>query len=468
MTLNDFTRDVLSKQALAERLDGFKGMLLAPGEAGFDDAAAIWNGTVKARPGLIAQCTGAGDVATVVRAVAHDDIRLSVKGGGHNVAGTAVCDGGLMLDLSPMNDVAVDPDGAIVRAGGGATWGAVDAAAQAHGLATPGGLVSKTGIGGLTLGGGYGWLRRKHGLSCDALISAEIVTADGEIRTASAEQNADLFWAIRGGGGNFGVVTRFDYRLFPLGPEVFFSFVVYPLEEGRQVLRGWRDFCANAADEVTSLALCGTVPEDEAFEQRTHGRHFAALATMYAGPPGEGERALSPLRQLGTPLADFSGPAPYIEVQQHFDEDYPDGMRYYWTSLYLPDCPDGAIDTLLELSRERPSALTTVEFWQLGGAMARVDADATAFGARDAAWMLAVESNWEDPAADARNTAWTREARARMAAYSTGEGYRNFDPEPGHGPEAGGAQIQRLREVKRRYDPANLFRHNHNITPAQG
>ncbi|MFC6487923.1 FAD-binding oxidoreductase, partial [Nitratireductor sp. GCM10026969] len=335
-----------------------------------------------------------------------------------------------------------------------------------HGLAAPGGLVSKTGIAGLTLGGGLGWLRRKHGLSCDSLVSVEIVTADGEIRTASEAENPELFWGVRGGGGNFGVVTRFDYRIYPIGPEVMFCFVLYPLEDGRSVLKGWRDFCEHAPDEACSIVLCGTVPGEEPFPAGIHGRQFVALATLYAGPVAEGERVLQPLRELGAPLCDFSGPAPYVEVQTIFDGDYPDGLRYYWKSLYLERFDDDAVNMVLKLTRERPSPLSTIDVWQLGGAMGRVAPDATAFGERSAPWLLGVESNWDDPQADERNRSWTREACARMERFSNGVSYLNFEPDIDVGPPGGNAHRRRLAEIKRRYDPANLFRLNHNILPS--
>lgn len=456
----------IARDGMAALSRGFGGDLLRRGDPGFEEAAAIWNGTVDKKPALIARCPSAHDVAAAVRFAADNNVLIAVKGGGHNVAGTATCDGGLMIDLSRMNDVTVDPQARLASAGGGATWADVDAATQAHGLAAPGGLVSKTGIAGLTLGGGLGWLRRKHGLSCDNLASVEIVTADGEIRIASESENAGLFWGVRGGGGNFGVVTRFDYRIHPLGPEAMFCFVLYPLEDGRSVLRQWRDFCASAPDEICSIVLCGTTPGEEPFPEEIHGRPFVALATLYAGSVEEGERVLQPLRELGTPLADFSGPAPYVEVQSNFDGDYPDGLRYYWKSLYMERFDDAAIDMVLKLTKERPSPLSTVDVWQLGGAMGRVASDATAFGERSAPWLLGVESNWEDPQADERIKAWTREACARMEPFSNGVSYLNFEPDTDTGPQGGDAQRRRLAELKLRYDPANLFRLNHNIVPA--
>ncbi|MFP3920620.1 MAG: FAD-binding oxidoreductase [Dichotomicrobium sp.] len=461
------TSAMLDNTTIEAFADNLGGEVLQPHDAGFDKSVRIWNAAARKQPGLVARCRSAVDVATAVNFARENGLVVAVRGGGHNVAGTATCEGGLMIDLSPMNAVEVDPQARTARAGGGATWADLDAGTQKYGLATAGGLVSKTGIAGLTLGGGLGWLRRKHGLSCDNLVAVEIVTADGSILTASETENVELFWGIRGGGGNFGVVTTFEYRLHPVGPEVMFAFVLYPTENGRAVLSGWRDFCDNAPDEVCSITLCGTVPSEDPFPADIHGRHFIALATVYVGPVAEGERILQPLRELGEPLCDFSGPMPFVEIQSNFDDDYPDGRRYYWKSLYLERFDDAAIDLVLRLTAERPSDLSTVDVWQLGGAMGRVAPDATAFGNRRAPWLLGVESNWDDPAADERNRDWTREACARFAPLSTGEAYLNFEPEMVSRSCSDTAREMRLAALKGRYDPGNLFRLNHNIAPAR-
>ncbi|MDN5926207.1 MAG: FAD-binding oxidoreductase [Hyphomicrobiales bacterium] len=447
---------------------GFTGELLRPGDDGFDDAAAIWNGSIVSEPALIARCRSAQDVVASVRFAADNRVPVAVRGGGHNVAGTATCDDGLVIDLTHMNEIVVDPAARLVRAGGGATWADVDAATQLHRLAVPGGLVSRTGIAGLTLGGGLGWLRRKHGLSCDNLVSVEIVTADGKIRTASDVENQDLFWAVRGGGGNFGVVTQFTYRAHPMGPTVAFCFVFYPLEIGRSVLKGWRTFCNGAADEACSIALCGTVPHEEPFPQSTRGRQFVAIAAVHCGPVEEGQRALEPLRHLGTPLCDLSAPMPYVDVQSAFDADYPNGRRYYWKSLFLERLDDAAVEVVLQLAAQRPSSLSTVDIWQLGGAMSRVAPEATAFGNRNAPWLLGIESNWIDQQFDDCNKNWAGDACARMESFSNGASYVNFEPDTDVGPQARDAHRLRLAKLKRCYDPENLFRLNHNIAPYQG
>ncbi|MFC4352931.1 FAD-binding oxidoreductase [Fodinicurvata halophila] len=443
---------------------GFGGDVLHRGDAGFAEVAPVWNGMIEHTPTLIARCSSAQDVSRAVRFAADNNLYPAVRGGAHNIAGTATCRDGLVIDLSPMREVTVDPQQGRAWAGGGATWADLDRATQPHGLAAPGGLVSKTGIAGLTLGGGLGWLRRKHGLSCDNLVAAEVVTADGQIFTASEKENSDLLWGLRGGGGNFGVVTKFEYALHPVGPEVMFSFTLYPLESGRQVLQGWHEFCQAAPDEVTSIVLCGTVPEEEPFPPDIHRRQFVALATMYAGPVEDGRRILSPLQALGEPLCDFSSPAPYLEIQSNFDGDYPDGRRYYWKSLYLKQFDETVIDQVLQLAAERPSSLSTVDVWQLGGTMGRIPADATAFGDRGAPYLLGVESNWDDPAEDTRNRDWTRAACARMERFSNGNSYLNFEPDSVP-VEQDSAREQRLCRLKRLYDPDNLFRQNHNIRP---
>jgi FAD/FMN-containing dehydrogenase len=307
---------------------GLRGELLRPDDAEYEEARRLWNGVIDRRPALIARCAAVEDVVEAVNFARENDLLLAVRGGGHNVAGTASAEGGLVLDLSDMKSIVVDPERRTVRAAAGATIGELDEETQKHGLATPMGVVSETGIAGLTLNGGMGHLRRKHGLSSDNLLSVELVTADGRLLTASEEENADLFWAVRGGGGNFGVVTSFEYRLYPVGPEVMCAFVFYPGDLAREVLRSAEGYVAGAPDEVSPLSFLGRVPRVEDFPEEWHGEQFVGLLAVYAGPVEEGEEALRPLRDLGDPIADFSGPMPYTEVQKLLDEDYPDGWRY--------------------------------------------------------------------------------------------------------------------------------------------
>jgi FAD/FMN-containing dehydrogenase len=397
---------------------------------------------------------------------------LSVRGGAHNVAGNAVNDGGVVIDLSAMTAVHVDPTARTARAQGGATWGDLDRETQLYGLAAPGGVVSTTGIGGLTLHGGLGHLRRKHGLSMDNLVSVDIVTADGQVRQASERENPDLFWAVRGAGSNFGVVVSFEFRLHPVGPMVALSAPFYPMDQGGSVFRAWRDYVERAPDEVSSIFLFWAVPDNEHFPEELRGRPAAIVGTVYAGPVEEGERVLQPLREFGTPLMDLSGPIPYTALQTAFDPFFPEGRLYYWKSTYVDTLSDAAIDTLVEIAQRRPSNLSAATFWHLGGAIGRVDPTATAYYRRDAPYLFTAEASWEDPATNDANIAWSRDALTAMQPYSRGGSYLNF---PGFGEEkeamlraAFGPNYDRLAALKHRYDPTNLFRMNLNIKPAAG
>jgi FAD/FMN-containing dehydrogenase len=395
-----------------------------------------------------------------------------VRGGGHNVAGHGTCDDGLVIDLGPMKAITVDPGARTAWAQGGVTWGELDAATQPHGLATPGGVFSDTGIAGLTLGGGYGWLRNKFGLSCDNLIGAEVVTAAGAVVIASETENPDLLWGLRGGGGNFGVVTRFQYRLHPVGPEVMFAFVFHDGagDNMARAIRFYRDYVAGAPDEVSTILFCGIIPPvAELFPEAIHGRLFVALAGLYAGPVDEGERILAPLRTFAPPLVDHSGVMPYVEAQKAFDADYPDGWRYYWKSLTLRELDDAAIDRIVEHARRQPSVFSTTDLWHIGGAVARAGADSSAYHGRDAAFLLNPEANWEHPQDDTANIAWVREFLADMQPFSDGSRYLNFAGFQEEGDpmmrQAFGPQYERLAALKRQYDPTNLFRLNQNIQP---
>jgi hypothetical protein len=443
---------------LAVLSTAFRGELLREGDEGYEEARQVWNGTVDKRPALIARCGGVADVIDAVRFARTRGLRLSARGGGHHVAGGAVIDGGLLIDLSLMRSVHVDARSGTARAEGGARLGDLDRETQAFGLAVPAGLVSDTGIAGLTLAGGIGWLRRKYGLTSDNLVSVEIVTADGEFRRASETENTDLFWALRGGGWNLGVVTAFEYRAYPLGPEVMFTFVFYPAGQARQVLRMYRDYAATAPDEVSSMAVCGTIPAEPTFPQETHGEPFVALGGLYAGSVEEGKRALGPLQEFATPLVDLSGPTPYLEVQTIFDEDYPTGRRYYWKSAYLRDLGDDAIDAVIEHAARRPSPLTTLDIWHLGGAISRVGKEDTPVDHRDAPYLLGIESNWDDPGRDQENMAWTREVAQGMTPFATAGSYLNFEDVDGDAVAAAyGSNYARLVEIKSKYDPDNLF-----------
>jgi FAD/FMN-containing dehydrogenase len=461
---------VLDERKIGAFASGLRGEIIRPGDPNYDEVRKVWNGMIERRPALIARPRSAADVIRAVCFARDNGILLAVRGGGHNVAGTGAVDGGLLLDLSPMKGIHVDPERRTVRAEGGVTIGELDERTQIFGLATPMGVVSKTGIAGLTLNGGVGWLRRKHGLSSDNLVSVDIVTADGRFLTASETENADLFWGVRGGGGNFGVVTSFEYRLHPVGPEVMFCFVFYPGEHAREVLRSINEYMAHAPDEVSPLSFLGRVPSDEAFPEEWHGKQFVAVAAMYVGEVEEGERILAPLRELGDEaIADFSGPMPYVEAQKLLDEDYPDGGRYYWKSTNANELSGEAIERLIAHAEAAPSGHSTIDVWYHGGAMGRVGASDTAFADRDSSILLGIEANWEEPNDDEANVAWAREVVRDMSRFSDGGMYLNFPGflEEGEGMVRGayGENYERLAALKTEYDPRNLFRVNANIKP---
>ena len=445
---------------------GLRGQVIRKGDPTYDEARAVWNGMIDKYPALIARCQGTADVITSVDFAREHDLPLSIRGGGHNVAGTAMCDDGLVIDLSAMNAVRVDPDERTAWVQGGAIWADVDHETQAFGLATPGGVVSDTGVGGLTLGGGIGHLRCKYGLSCDNLRSVDIVTADGSLLTASKEDHADLFWGLRGGGGNFGVVTGFEFELHPVGPEVATTIVFYPAEQIPEVMQGYRAYVDSSPDEVTTLTSAGVLPDEELFSTEWLEAGKLAVLGCYAGDPDEGMEAMAPLRQLGDPIGDFSAVMPYIELQQLFDPDYPEGMRYYWKSLYLDGLTDAAIDRITHWTERAPSPLSTVDIWELGGAITSVSPKDSAFTGRQAPYLLGVEANWEDPTQDEANIAWVRDCLDDMQQFSDGSIYLNF---PGFNEDTEeatfGTAYERLVAVKNAYDPENLFSQNQNITP---
>ena len=448
------------------------GELIRSGDAAYDEARAVWNGMINKRPTLIARCADAADVVASVNFARENGLLLSVRGGGHNVAGYATNDGGLVIDLSPMNEVLVDPEARTARVGGGAKLGDVDRATQGYGLAVPAGVVSDTGVAGLTLSGGLGWLRNKYGLTCDNLISAEVVVADGRLVKASTSENSDLFWGLRGGGGNFGVVTSFEFRAYPVGPEVWFTAAFHDGRHMKEALQFYRDFSAAAPDEVSTLAVCGYFPPGaEIFPEAVHGLPFVLMVGMYAGSAEEGQKVMQPLQNFRQPLVDFSGITTFVEVQQFFDEDYPSGeLRYYWKSANLPELSDAAIERIVEYALAQPSPLTTTDIWHIGGAIRRVDENDAAFVGRQVPFLFNVEANWADPQDDETNIAWAREFVETMGEFSDGSRYFNF---PGFDEEGDaalqgtfGSKYKRLVTLKNKYDPTNLFRLNSNIKPS--
>lgn len=447
-------------ESLAQLREALEGTATATGDDGFAEARVIWNGMITRQPAIIVSCNGVDDVVQAVRFARDEGLGIAVRGGGHHVAGSSLIEGGLVIDLSPMRAVTVDPAAQTVRAEGGALLGDVDAATQAHGLAVPVGVVSETGIAGLTLGGGLGWMRRKHGLSCDSLIGADVVTAEGELIHASPEENPDLFWALCGGGWDLGVVVALEYQAYPLGPEVWVSFIGYAWSDAKQVMQGFRRFAATAPDEFNALCVCWTVPELPEFPQESWGQPFVVIVGPYAGTVEEGKRVTEPLLSLGTVLGNLSGPMPYVEAQRVlFDEDYPKGDRYYWRSVYLKDLSDDAIDTLISETLQRPSMRSSLDLWLLGGAIARGPSDSPA-GHREAGWLMGIEANWSDTNEDDTNIEWARRVSRELQPFSTGGSYMNFeDPDDAKATAAAyGEAFGRLQAVKQKYDPANLFR----------
>jgi FAD/FMN-containing dehydrogenase len=451
-----------------------RGDALTPSDHGYAAIRPPFNAMHADRPDLVVLCRGEQDVVAAVDFAREHAIEVTVRGGGHSIAGFSSTVGGMVIDLALMAGVEVDPEARVARVGGGALWADVDSASQAFGLATPGGLVSDTGVAGLTLGGGYGWLRRKHGLSCDNLLSARVVGADGRVRTASPEVEPDLFWAIRGGGGNFGIVTSFEFRLHPVGPVVPFAGVFYPLEDAAAVLRGFRAYCDGAPDDVTAEATMVTMPADPELPAVVHGRACIVVEGMHAGDVDDGMRALQPLRELGTPIADGSAPMPFTVVQSSFDAVFPRGeLRSYWKALFLAELSDDAVEMLASRARERPAPITMLAVMHMGGAITRVGAADTALCERTAPYGIGVGGNWADPAQDGAQVAWVRETWDELSRFGTGSTYLNFSGRAEGGQDAGvdeayGHNLRRLAAVKAAYDPGNLFRHNHNIAPAEG
>jgi FAD/FMN-containing dehydrogenase len=454
--------------ALAERM---AGEVIAAGHPEYDAARAVWNGMIDKHPASIARCADAGDVGHAVRYAAAHGLPLAVRGGGHNVAGTAVVDDGLVIDLSRMRGVRIDPSGRSVHVQGGATWADVDRVTAPLGLATPGGVVSETGVAGLALSGGVSHQRRRDGMTIDNLVSAEVVLADGRRVRASADEHADLHWALRGGGGNFGVVTSFELRLHRLGPEVFGLNVAYPLEDAARVLSGWRDAVAGAPDELSTAGFIWSLPVIDDLPEELRGAPYVGVTGMWAGDPDEGERATQALRALATRLVDMSATMPYLDFQQSLDPFFPAGVRRYWKALYLDGFSDAAIDTAVDWSNRRASNDTLVIVRHCGGAIARVGAEETAFGDRSSEWMLSIDSTWPDPADDAANIAYTRAFYDAAAPFSNGQTYFNFPGLFEEGEAAVrasyGANHARLARIKATYDPDNRFRLNQNIRPAR-
>lgn len=454
--------------AKIEELQGkIRGKVLLPGDAAYEGARKIWNAMIDKRPALIVRCTTTSDVVLAVNFARDNRLLLAVRGGGHNIAGNAMCDDGIVIDLSPMKAATVDPAARRVTIEGGATLADLDAATQAHGLATPVGINSTTGIAGLTLGGGFGWLSRKYGMTVDNLESAEVVTASGEIIRASATEHPDLFWALRGGSGNFGVVTRFEYRLHLVGPDVLSGLIVYPISAATSVLRQYREFIAHAPDELSVWTVLRQAPPLPFLPEAIHGTGIIALALLYAGDPKMGEPLIEPLRHFGTPAGEHVGVQPYTAWQQAFDPLLSPGARNYWKSHNFSTIKDGLIDAVIEYIDKLSSPECEIFFGAIGGATARPAPDATAYAHRDAQFVMNVHGRWDNPADDSLCIGWARDFFKASAPFASGGVYVNFltADESDRVRTAYGPNYERLTQVKRTYDPDNLFRMNQNIQP---
>lgn len=444
--------------AVTQFRDGLRGELLQANDEGYDSARKVWNEMVDRRPLMIARCTGAADVISAVNFARAHDLLVSVRGGGHNVAGNAVCDQGLMIDLAPMKSVRVDPAARTVRADPGVTWAEVNHETQAFGLATTGGVVSHTGVAGLTLGGGVGWLMSRYGFTCDNLLSADVVTADGSLLHASSEENDDLFWAIRGGGGNFGIATSFEYRLHPVERTVFGGMVLWPFDKAGEVLRLYREICRDCPDDLVANAALICTPE---------GDPVVAIVAAWLGDIDEGEMRLASVRNFGTPAADMLGPIPYTQLNMLFDDGVPFGVHRYWKSGYFAELGDDLLDRIIEHAAERTSPMAAVLLFHVHGEATRRDPADTAFSLREPLWDFDIVAQWTDPSEAENHIGWTRRFWSAVESFSKGVYVNHLDADDAttRVQAAYGGNYARLTELKAKYDPTNFFRMNNNIPP---
>ncbi len=450
--------DQISHQ-LQARLKGIDGRSIFPGDTGYEEARKVWNGMIDKHPAVVVECASEADVVRAIAAAADTGVPLAVRGGGHNVAGKSVCDGGVVIDLAGLDTIDIDSEARLVRAGGGLTWGELDAATDPFGLHAVGGVVSTTGVGGLTLGGGFGWLSRMHGMSCDNLVSARVVTADGSILVASETENPDLFWGIRGGGGNFGVVTEFTFRLHP-ATTVLAGLLLHPAQRAGDVLRFYRDFVPGIPNELTVYAGLLTAPD---------GNKVCGNIVFYNGEIAEGERLIQPLRDFGPPVADLVGPVPYVDHQKLLDAGYPAGPRSYWKSSFLNELTDEGIDSMIANFEDVPSPHSAILIEQFGGAVFDTPVGATAYPHRSAPFNLLSLGVWNDPDEDDRNIAWGRKVWQSMQPWAQDAVYVNYlgdDESDRIAASAYGSEtFARLQQVKQTYDPGNVFRINQNVVP---
>ncbi|HEY8587240.1 MAG TPA: FAD-binding oxidoreductase [Rhodanobacter sp.] len=458
----------ISVAAVDEFSASLAGRALFQGDAGYDEARRVWNAMIDRKPWGIARCTSSADVVHAIKFAREHKLLVSIRGGGHNIAGNAVCDDGLMIELSLMRRVRVDPDARTATVEPGCTLADFDAAAQAHGLATPLGINSTTGVAGLTLGGGFGWLSRKYGMTVDSLLSADVVLADGRLVHTSPKDHADLFWALRGGGGNFGVVTSFEFQLHPVGPDVLSGLIVYPYVQAKSVLTQFARFTETMPDELNVWLVARKAPPLPFLPEAVHGREIVALAVCYCGDPAEGGKLIEPLRHFGEPYGEHVGVQPYAAWQQAFDPLLTPGARNYWKSHNFKRLADGVIDTIVEYAGTLPSPHCEIFIGTLGGQTTRTAPDAMAYSSRDARYAMNVHARWETSGEDARCIGWAREFFDQAQPFASGGAYVNFltGDEADRVAFAYGVAYERLGEIKRKFDPANFFRMNQNIKPA--
>jgi FAD/FMN-containing dehydrogenase len=444
-----------------------KGTVLLPDDPQYEEARQIWNAMIDRRPAMMVQCADADDVAPAIEFARRNKLEISIRGGGHNIAGSSLCDHGLTIDFSNMKGVRVDTEKKRAYVEPGATLADLDEATQAHGLATPVGINSTTGIAGLTLGGGFGWLTRKYGMTIDNLISVDMITAEGKKIRASANENGDLFWAIRGGGGNFGVVTQFEFELFPVGPEILAGLMVFPFSQARQILRKYREFVNSAPEELNVWVVLRKAPPLPFLPESVHGKEVVVLPIFYSGPISAAERVIAPLRNFGQAHGEHLGPQPYVQWQKAFDPLLTPGARNYWKSHNFTELADGALDSIIEFAGRLPSPQCEIFIGLIAGAPNRVASDAMAYGHRDAKFVLNVHGRWDEANDDRMCIAWARDFFKASAPYASAGAYVNFmtAEESDRIASAYGANYARLVEVKRKYDPDNVFHLNQNIQP---
>ena len=457
----------IDRSAVDALQTSFRGEVLRPGDLGYDEQRRVWNGSIDRHPALIARCTGVADIRAALRFARTQDLVVAVRGGGHSFPGLSVCDDGMLVDLGPMKGIRVDPEARTARVQAGVLLGELDREAQEFGLAVPSGIVTHTGVAGLTLGGGLGWVMRKYGLTIDQLLSVDLVTADGDLVRASEDENADLFWGVRGGGGNFGIVTEFEFRLNPVGPHVMAGPVFWSMDDAPRVLRFYREWIADSPDPLMTIAVGRRAPVLPVVPPELVGKHVVAIAACYSGPVEDGQRAVEPLKRFGSPVLDLCRPKPFLDHQKMFDPSFPHGWSYYVRSCDVAALTDDVIDTTVEYGRRIKSPITSLGLWQMGGAVGRVEDSATAFNGRQAGFTFNINGNSMTADGFDAERAWARSCWSALAPHHSSV-YVNFLMEEGEErvrQAYGAAKYDRLKALKRKYDPSNVFSLNQNIRP---